>query len=72
MKNNFVNYAAQRGYLLRLLVKRNIRNQYYGSFIGVLWTVLNPLLNMLVMAFVFSMIFGTEGITVDYPVYCFS
>lgn len=72
MKNNFVNYAAQRGYLLRLLVKRNIRNQYYGSFIGVLWTVLNPLLNMLVMAFVFSMIFGREGITLDYPVYVLS
>lgn len=64
--------AAQRAYLLRLLVKRNIRNQYYGSFIGVLWTVLNPLLNMLVMAFVFSMLFGTGDIKLDYSVYVLS
>ena len=34
---------SQRMYLLRLLVKRNIKNQYYRSFIGVLWTVLYPL-----------------------------
>lgn len=67
-----LNQAAQRTYLLRLLVKRNIRNQYYGSFIGVLWTVLNPLLNMLVMAFVFSQIFGRDGIELDYAVYVLS
>lgn len=67
-----LNQATQRAYLLRLLVRRNIRNQYYGSFIGVLWTVLNPLLNMLVMAFVFSMIFGREGIELDYSVYVLS
>lgn len=67
-----LNQAAQRTYLLRLLVKRNIRNQYYGSFIGVLWTVLNPLLNMLVMAFVFSQIFGRDGIELDYSVYVLS
>ena len=47
-------------FLLRLLVRRNIQNQYYRSVIGILWTVLNPLLNMLVMAFVFSVLFGTE------------
>ncbi len=63
----------QQGYLLRLLVRRNIKNQYYRSFIGVLWTVLNPLLNMLVMAFVFSELFGmgSEG-GLDYPLYILS
>jgi len=67
-----LNQASQRVYLLRLLVKRNIKNQYYGSVIGVLWTVLNPLLNMLVMAFVFSQIFGRGGINMDYAVYVLS
>lgn len=38
------------------LVKRNIKVQYRNSVIGVMWTVLNPLLNMLVMYFVFSAI----------------
>ena len=50
----------QQAYLLRLLVRRNIKNQYYRSFIGVLWTVLNPLLNMLVMTLVFSKLFGDD------------
>ena len=66
-------FLAQQGYLLTLLVRRNIKNQYYRSFIGILWTVLNPLLNMAVMAFVFSSIFGA-GITngLDYPLYILS
>ncbi len=62
---------GQQGYLLTLLVRRNIKNQYYRSFIGVLWTVLNPLLNMLVMAFVFSKLFGGDT-DLDYPIYILS
>ena len=45
---------------------------YRRSFLGILWTVLNPLLNMFVMAFVFSRIFGRTGIGMDYPVYVLS
>ncbi|MDY2575245.1 MAG: ABC transporter permease [Bacilli bacterium] len=56
-------------YLLKVLVFRDIRNQYAGSFLGALWTVLNPLLNMIVMAIVFINIFGSSSITLDYPVY---
>ena len=63
---------SQRLFLLSLLVKRNIKNQYYRSFIGVLWTVLNPLLNMIVMAFVFSQIFGRNGTDLDYPIFILS
>ena len=72
-KRSFAKRAGQQAYLLRLLVRRNIKNQYYRSVIGILWTVLNPLLNMLVMAFVFSQIFGrgnTGGL--DYPLYILS
>ena len=54
------------------MVKKNIKNQYRRSFLGVLWTVLNPLLTMLVLAFVFSQIFGRKGIDMDYPVYVLS
>ncbi len=45
--------------IVRELVKKNIKVQYRNSIIGALWTVLNPLLNMLVMWFVFSMFFGS-------------
>ena len=40
------------------LVKRNVKVQYRNSAIGIVWTVLNPLLNMLVMYLVFGTIFG--------------
>ena len=48
--------------IVRELVKKNIKVQYRNSVIGALWTVLNPLLNMLVMFFVFSVVlnYGTE------------
>ncbi|MDY2575387.1 MAG: ABC transporter permease [Bacilli bacterium] len=59
-------------YLLKVLISRDIRNQYAGSFLGVLWTVLNPLLNMIVMAIVFINIFGNNSISLDYPVYVLS
>lgn len=54
------------------MVKKNIKNQYRRSVLGILWTVLNPLLTMLVMAFVFSNIFGRNNINMDYPVYVLS
>ena len=54
------------------MVKKNIKNQYRRSVLGILWTVLNPLLTMLVMAFVFSKIFGRGVINMDYPVYVLS
>ena len=55
------------------MVNRNVRNQYRNSVLGILWTVLNPLLNMIVIALVFSMIFNRnvmEGLF--YPVYILS
>ena len=57
--------------ILSSLVGKNIKNQYRRSVLGILWTVLNPLLNMLVMAFVFGNFFKND-ISMDYPVYVLS
>ncbi|MBQ9369916.1 MAG: ABC transporter permease [Clostridia bacterium] len=38
------------------LVIRNVRNQYRNSVLGIVWTVLNPLLFMIVISIVFSML----------------
>lgn len=54
------------------LVGKNIKNQYRRSVLGIFWTVLNPLLNMLVMSFVFSSFFNDGTIGMDYPVYIMS
>ena len=47
-------------YLLQLLVLRDIKIKYRRSFLGYVWSVLNPLLTMLVMWLVFSNMFRFE------------
>lgn len=54
-KNVFLKYRP----LLQELVIRDIKVRYRKSVLGVLWTVLNPLLNMLVLTAVFQTIFAS-------------
>ncbi|MBR3661648.1 MAG: ABC transporter permease, partial [Bacilli bacterium] len=42
--------------LLKSNVKKEIRGKYKGSFLGVLWSFVNPLLQVLVYAIVFPYI----------------
>ena len=66
---NFMKYR----YLLGELVSKNIKLQYRNSVLGVLWTFLQPLLTMIVLAFVFSNLFGKNSAkVVNYPVYLLS
>lgn len=56
--------------LSKQLVLRDIKLKYRRSFLGYLWSVLNPLLIMIVMAVVFSSMFKRN---IDhYPVYLFT
>jgi ABC-type polysaccharide/polyol phosphate export permease len=43
--------------LLKQLIARNIKTRYKRSVLGIFWTMLNPLLMMTVLTFVFSEIF---------------
>ena len=43
--------------LLWQLVSRNIKTRYKRSVLGIFWTMLNPLLMMLVLTFIFSNVF---------------
>jgi ABC-2 type transport system permease protein len=56
--------------LIRALIVRDLTVRYRRSAIGFLWTMLNPLLMMLVLEVVFSKLFRFE--VKDYPVYVFS
>ena len=57
-------------YYLRLLIKRDFVSRYRKSVLGVLWSLLNPILLMLVMTLVFSMLFRFD---IEYfPVYLLS
>lgn len=64
--NTFKSLANNR-YVLSELVRKKVKTQYRNSVLGMIWTVLNPLLNMLVMWLVFSQFFG-KGDPL-YPVY---
>ena len=55
--------------LLKLLVSRNIKLKYRRSFLGYVWSVLNPLLIMIVMTVVFSTMFNRN--IDNFPVYLF-
>jgi lipopolysaccharide transport system permease protein len=46
--------------LVRSMVRRDILGRYRGSFGGVFWTVLNPLLLMLTYFFVFGIVLRTR------------
>ena len=58
-------------HLLRLMVKRDFVTRYRRSILGVLWSLLNPILMMLVMTMVFSTLFRDMGIE-NFPVYFLS
>ena len=47
-------------YYLRLLIRRDFVSKYRKSVLGVIWSLLNPLLTMLVMTLVFSHVFRFE------------
>ena len=42
--------------LLKTSVKKEVRSKYKNSFLGVLWSFLNPLLQIIVYAVIFSLI----------------
>ena len=55
--------------LIGQLVSRDIKTKYRRSILGLLWTVLNPLLMMTVLSIVFSYFFSRYGNIENFPVY---
>ena len=53
---NFFRYKN----LLFELVKKNIKLKYRRSYLGILWTLIEPLLTMMVLTLVFGTFFGND------------
>lgn len=60
---NFKKYR----YLLWELIKKEIKLKYRRSYLGVLWTLLEPLLTMIVLSVVFSQLRGSDDVA--FPVF---
>ena len=50
----------RRRYLLGLLVKRELSARYQGSFLGLLWSYIQPLIRFLMYYFVIGMVLGLD------------
>ena len=57
-------------FLLEEIIKRNFSSKYKDSVIGIFWSVLKPLLIMVLLTIIFSTIFGSS--IKNYPVYFLS
>ncbi len=64
--NDFYSYTN----LIRELVSRDIKVRYRQSFLGILWTIMNPLMMMLIITIVFSSLFRSN--IPLYPIYYLS
>lgn len=50
----------EHGFLFSELVKRDFKKKYKRTVLGMLWSILSPLLTLLVMRLVFTNFFGNE------------
>lgn len=66
MKQNIKNFQKYR-FLLSELVIKEIKLKYRRSYLGILWTLIEPFLTMIVLYFVFSKLRGRNSTT--FPVY---
>jgi lipopolysaccharide transport system permease protein len=57
--------------LLHELTMREIKQRYKQSILGYAWVILNPFFQMLVMAFVFSIIMRIPNLGVPYPLFLY-
>lgn len=62
--------ALRYRFLFGELVKRDFKKKYKRTFLGVLWSLISPLLTLLVMSLVFTQFFGRT--TPHYSIYLFS
>ena len=63
----YVNTFMRYRFLLGELVKKGIKLKYRRSYLGIVWSLLEPLLTMIVLTIVFGTLFGNKDRT--FPVY---
>jgi ABC-2 type transport system permease protein len=62
----------KRRYLLKLLVQREISARYERSFLGFLWSYINPLTQFFIYWYIMGIVMGAHASIQNYPVHVFS
>lgn len=57
----------QYAFVIRQLTAREVKRRYARSYLGILWSVLHPLLSMAVLSLIFSQLFRRS--IENYPIY---
>ncbi len=60
-------FKKQYAFVIQQLTGREIKRKYARSYLGILWSVLNPLLSMTVLSLIFSQLFRRS--IENYPIY---
>ncbi|WP_432483824.1 ABC transporter permease [Kineococcus esterisolvens] len=64
--------VLERRYLLKLLVRKELRVRYQGSFLGLLWSYVKPAVQFAVFYFALGVFLQQNEAIQDYAVYLFS
>lgn len=65
-----INSLFENRFILKRMIYTNFKTRYKRSFLGVVWSLLNPLLNMIVFVIIFSNLFRFD--IPHYPLYILS
>lgn len=71
IKQFFLPFLSYK-FLLAQLVLREVKSRYKQSILGYAWVLLNPLIQLLVYSFVFSIIFRFPTNNIPYSVFLFT
>ena len=69
---NVITNLKKYSFLLKQLVSRDFKVKYKRSVLGIVWSLLYPILTMVVMAIVFSNVFKFSTPGVSYLAYLLS
>lgn len=53
---DFLRKVYQNSYMILSMVRRDIRGRYIGSFLGIFWSVIHPLTQLMIYYFIFSVV----------------
>lgn len=59
-KRNFLRSLIENHDLIKLFTERDIKSRYKGSILGMLWTLVNPLMMLTVYTVIFSQVFTSK------------